>query len=246
MDSTRVTARSTTSGSIPTGSRATCSIADCVRLPTILWVLEMTRSAPADRACSGSRSWNARCAPQASSTTSGTPCAWAASAKPRTSATAPKYVGETAVAPTTPGVSRSAASSASGVRQWAMPSSGSTSGATNVGLSPDRMTPSIVLECALRCTTIASPRCAKVSAAAWLPCDAPLIRNQVRPAPHASAASSCARWKGVGSGPTSMPWVSAGISRASARSPMASTSAGSAPGPPLWPGTWNRPGSRSA
>ena len=72
--------------------------------------------------------------------------------------------------------------------------------------------------------------------ATWLPCEAPLIRNHVRRAPHASAASSCAAWNGVGSGPTSMPQVSAGTSSASARSPIASRSSGSAPGPPLWPG----------
>jgi hypothetical protein len=166
VDSTSVTARSTTSGSIPTGSRATCSIADWVRLPTILCVLEMTRSAPAASACSGSRSWNARCAPQASSTTSGTPRACATSARPRTSATAPKYVGETAVAPTASGAAVSASSSESGVRQCAMPSSWSSSGATKVGRRPERITPSIVLECALRCTTIPSPKCASVSVAA--------------------------------------------------------------------------------
>ena len=65
-------------------------MADWVRLPTILWVLEITRSAPAARACSGSRSWKARWAPQASSTISGTPRSWAISASERTSATAPK------------------------------------------------------------------------------------------------------------------------------------------------------------
>ena len=84
-----------------------CSIADCVRLPTILCVLETTRSAPSESACSGSSSWKARCAPQASSTTSGTPCAWATSASAGD-------VGDRAEvgrrddrrAPTAPGVSR--------------------------------------------------------------------------------------------------------------------------------------------
>ena len=99
----------------------------------------------------------------------------------------------------------SARSSASGVMQCAMCSSGSSSGATNVGRSPDRISASIVLECALRWITTRSPACASVSSATWLPCDAPLIRNQVRRAPHASAASSCASRNGVGSSPTSMP-----------------------------------------
>ena len=51
------------------------------------------------------------------------------------------------------------------------------------------------------------------------------MRNQVRCAPQASAASACACWNGVGSGPTSMPSISAGMSSASARSPIASTQA---------------------
>ena len=41
----------------------------------------MTRSAPAASACTGRSGWNARCAPQASSTTSGTPCEWATSTR---------------------------------------------------------------------------------------------------------------------------------------------------------------------
>src|SRR4051812_11499019 len=40
-----------------------------------------------------------------------------------------------------------------------------------------------------------------------------------------------------------MSW---GMSTASARSPSAKRSAGSAPGPPLCPGTWNRPVPRNA
>ena len=127
-----------------------------------------------------------------------------------------------------------------------MPSSGSISGATKTGRRPDTISPSIVLEWTLRCTTTCSPPCASARQAAWLPCEAPLIRNQVRSAPHACAASSCARWNGVGSGPASMPSVSAGMSSSSARSPNASASTGSAAAPPLWPGTWKRPGERAA
>ena len=118
---------------------------------------------------------------------------------------------------------RARASSAAGVRQWAMPRSGSSSGATNAGRSPDTIRPSIVLECTLRCTTTLVPDCASARQAAWLPCEAPLIRNQLRAAPQASAASSWACWKGVGSGPASMPSVSAGMSRLRARSPNASS-----------------------
>ena len=47
VDSTSVTQRSTTSSSIRSPSPRWI-IADCVRLPTILWVLEITRSAPSD------------------------------------------------------------------------------------------------------------------------------------------------------------------------------------------------------
>ena len=65
-------------------------MADCVRLPTILWVEEITRSAPDSRALAGSSGENRRWAPQASSITSGTPCECATSASAATSAQAPK------------------------------------------------------------------------------------------------------------------------------------------------------------
>ena len=102
------------------------------------------------------------------------------------------------------------------------------------------------LEWAFRWTTTSEPACANASMATWFPCDAPLIRNQLRRAPQASAARACARWNGVGSGPTSIPSTREGMSSASARSPTASASPGSAAAPPLWPGTWKRPGARSA
>ncbi len=100
-----------------------------------------------------------------------------------------------------------ASSSASGVRQWATPSSTSSSGATKDGRSPLRTSPSITEEWTLRCTIAASPRWARAMQIAWLPPEAPLTRNQLRRAPQASAASCWARWNGVasGSGPMSMP-----------------------------------------
>ena len=64
----------------------------------------------------------------------------------------------------------------------------------------------------MRWTTISSPMWASAIRSAWLPCEAPLIRNQVRVAPQASAASSCACWNGVGSGPMSTPSVTEGMS----------------------------------
>ncbi len=66
---------------------------------------------------------------------------------------------------------------------------------------------------------------ASVMQIAWLPPDAPLSRNQLRRAPQASAARRCARWNGVGSGPTSMPSIPAGTSWSTAASPRASISA---------------------
>ena len=57
-----------------------------------------------------------------------------------------------------------------------------------------------------------------------------MIRNQLRRAPQASAASCCASSNGVGWGPTSIPSISAGRSSASACSPIASASRGAAPG----------------
>ena len=77
-------------------------------------------------------------------------------------------------------------------------SSGSSSGATNAGSSPAITSPSIVEEWTFRCTTTRDPEWRSVTQAAWFPCDAPLIRNQLRRAPQASAASCCASSKGVG------------------------------------------------
>ena len=82
-----------------------------------------------------------------------------------------------------PGVASSAAASESGVRPWAMPSSGSSSGATKVGRMPLRTSPSITEEWTLRWTTTRSPPWASAMQVAWLPCEAPLIRNQVRARP---------------------------------------------------------------
>ena len=101
-----------------------------------------------------------------------------------------------------------------GSRQWATPSSGSSSGATNLGRSPERTRPSMTDEWTLRWTTTRSPRCASARQIAWLPPEAPLTRNQLRRAPQASAASRCACWNGcrAGSGPMSMPSMPAGKS----------------------------------
>ena len=71
--------------------------------------------------------------------------------------------------------------------------------------------------------------------AAWFPCDAPLIRNQLRFAPQASAASRWACWNGE-SGPMSIPSMPAGMSWSNAFEPSVSTSSGSRPAPPCGPG----------
>ena len=136
------------------------------------------------------------------------------------------------------GASRSAASSAAGVTQWVMPSSASYSGATKLGSPPLSTRPSTIDACELRWATMRVPSGASARHSVWLPCVAPLVRNHERAAPNASAASRSARSYGVGDGPRSMPWMSCGTSAASASSPIALRSPGSAPGPPLWPGTW--------
>ena len=59
------------------------SIADWVRLPPSLWVLEMTRSAPCFRAFSGTSGWNPKWAAHAWSTTNSTSRAWATFASVR-------------------------------------------------------------------------------------------------------------------------------------------------------------------
>ena len=89
--------------------------------------------------------------------------------------------------------------------QCAMCSSGSSSGETNVGRSPDMTRASIVLECAFRCVTTDCPLWASASRATWFPCEAPFTSHHVRRAPQASAARRSASANGVGSSPTSIP-----------------------------------------
>ncbi len=91
------------------------------------------------------------------------------------------------------GVRASAAASASGVTPWVIPSAGSYSAATNVGIPPLRTSPSTTDACELRCATTWVPSGASARQSAWLPWVAPLVRNHERRAPYASAASSSAR-----------------------------------------------------
>ena len=67
----------------------TCSSADCVSEPAILWTDVSITSAPSASALAGSSSWKPRCGPHDWSTTSGTPAACATSAQPSTSAAIP-------------------------------------------------------------------------------------------------------------------------------------------------------------
>jgi hypothetical protein len=88
VDRTRRTARATAPVSIrPVG--ATWSIADWVRLPTILCVEVSITSAPSANADSGRPAWKPKCEPQALSTMSAAPAAWATSAQMATSAAMP-------------------------------------------------------------------------------------------------------------------------------------------------------------
>ena len=61
-------------------------------------------------------------------------------------------------------------------------------GRTNSSRRPARIAPSMTEVCTDRCTTAMPPRLRRARQATWLPCDAPLVRNHVRRAPHASAA----------------------------------------------------------
>ena len=114
-------------------------MADWVRLPACLWVLETTRSAPGRERVPGSASLKARCAPHASSTTSGTPwaCATRASAAPRR----PRRRGRSArrrSPPPRPACAPARRRARRAGRSARCPSPASTSGATKVGRSPAR------------------------------------------------------------------------------------------------------------
>ena len=81
-----------------------------------------------------------------------------------------------------PGARASAASSASGVTPWAIPSSSSYSGDTKLAIPPLSTSPSTTEACELRCTSTWSPGLASARVSAWLPWVAPLVRNHVWPA----------------------------------------------------------------
>ena len=226
-----------------------CSIADCVRLPTILCVLEITRSAPATSACAGSVLVEGHV--RAPGLVDDQRHAAGVGDLGQRRARRRRRRSRSARRPTRRPRRASRASALverlRRVRQWAMPSSGSSSGATNVGRSPESTSASIVLECALRCTTTSSPWWASASPAARLPCEAPLTRNHARlRAPglggellrllerrRLEARRRCRRSARGCPAPAR-----------ARRSPPAA--AGSAPGPPLCPGTCSRAGSRAA
>jgi hypothetical protein len=161
----------------------TWSIALCVSEPAILCVLVSIASAPCHSAVGGSASLNPKCVPHDWSTTSGTPAACATSAQPAMSAAMPYSVGETTKAALASGASRSAASSAAGVTQWVIPSSSSSSGPTKLGRPPLRTRPVTIDACELRWATTRAPSGASARHSVWLPCVAPLVRNQLRAAP---------------------------------------------------------------
>ena len=177
----------------------TCRIADWVRLPTILWVEERTTSAPQSRALVGSASEKCRWAPQASSTTSGTSRSWATSASAATSAHGAEVGGRDDDAPPTASGSASSAAcsalraSGSGRRR----ARGRSRARRSAARSPARTRPSIDarVDVALNHDPLAAWRSAMQ--VAWLPREPPLTRNQLRRAPQASAASSCACWNGA-------------------------------------------------
>ena len=68
---------------------ATSSMADWVRLPTILWVEASIASAPSAIGEGGRRAWKPKWGPHEQSTISAAPAACATSAQPSTSAAMP-------------------------------------------------------------------------------------------------------------------------------------------------------------
>ena len=90
------------------------------------------------------------------------------------------------------------------------------------------------------------PRAGVASArqVAWLPCEAPLTRNQLRRAPHASAASRWACWNGGVAGRRRCPRSRPGCRRSNAaRAERVDERRVRSRARPCGPGTWKRPGS---
>ncbi len=134
-----------------------------------------------------------------------------------------------------------------GVRQWATPSSGSSSGATKAGRSPPRIEPvdHRGVDVALHDHPLAGVGEREAGGLVSL-------RGAVDQEPAAPGAPGLGgeplRLAGRASAPgrRRRPRSARGCRGGAHSAPASSRSAGSAPGPPLWPGTWKRPGSRAA
>ena len=115
---------------------------------------------------------------------------------------------------------RAPAPAVSGVAQWAMPSSASTSGATKCGSRPARIRPSIVEEWAFRWTTTPLPDVGERQAHGVVAARAAVDQEPAsawRPRPRPRAPAPAGRsWLDVD--PTSIPGIPAGMSSSSARS----------------------------
>ena len=215
----------------------------------ILWVLDTTRSAPARERVLGQRGREAR---GARPTPRRRPAARRARARPRAR---PAHVRDGAEvgrrhdhrARRVRGRGQRARRAPPASRQWAMPRSGSISGRDERRPQPghdqpvDRARVHVALHDHL-VARLGERQAGGVVALRGAVDQEPACAPPPRPRPPAAARAGTASARA----PRRCPRVSAGMSRPGARSPNASSDPGSAAAPPLWPGTWKRPGSRAA
>ena len=125
------------------------------------------------------------------------------------------------------------------VTQWATPSSGSSSGATNVGSRPARIG-AVDRRSSGRCAArrCCRPAWRRARQAAWFPCEAPLSEEPAAPrAPGLGGELLRELETGSAPGRRRSPGSARGCPSRARCAPTPSTSAGSAPRPPLCPGT---------
>ena len=162
--------------------------AACDTAGRVLCALITIASAPAARACGGSAGCRPKWAPHAASTTSGTPAACAAAARPRTSPVVPTYEGSPTTTATAPGCRVSASSTASTGTAPGSPRAASTAGRSHTGRRPASTSPRSTERCSVRPTTTSSPGRPTASARVWLPWVEPPTENRHQSAPQNTAA----------------------------------------------------------
>ena len=136
--------------------------------------------------------WNGKCAPHASSASSGTPYLWQNRAMQRTSAPVPYSVGVTIRTAEMSGSRRSAPATSATLAGFAIWFSWSQRGRSQTGSAPARISDATTDLCTFRSTSTFPPGPVTASSAVWIEMLEPQVVKMACFAPTASANSSSA------------------------------------------------------